>query len=123
MLFVSIAAGPALDGHDLAVQPFGHGVRHPVAAISQDVVKVSLFVTAILRIGSRRECAAQANPFLKNRPPGPTLLGIVPQGAQALFDGPSPAHLEIQLFEGLQGGAMLIREILLTLEPEIFGAF
>jgi hypothetical protein len=29
MLFVSIATGPALDGHDLAVQPFGHGVRHP----------------------------------------------------------------------------------------------
>jgi len=46
-------------------------------------------------------------PFLKD-PPGPTLLGIVPQGAQALFDGPSPAHLKIQLFKGIQGGAMLI---------------
>jgi hypothetical protein len=43
MLFVSIATGPALDGHDLAVQRFGNGVRHPVAAISQDVVKVSLY--------------------------------------------------------------------------------
>jgi len=43
MLVVSIATGPALDGHDLAVQPFGHGVRHPVAAISQDVIKVSLY--------------------------------------------------------------------------------
>ncbi len=43
MLFVSIATGPAPAGHDLAVQPFGHGVRHPVAAISQDVAKVSLY--------------------------------------------------------------------------------
>ena len=67
MLPVPVAASFPLDGHDLAVQPFGHGVRHPVAAISQDVVKVSLFVMATLRIGSRRECAAQANPFLKNR--------------------------------------------------------
>ena len=57
-------------------------------------------------------------PFLQE-PPGPTLLGIVPQGAQALFDGPSPAHLEIQLFERLQGGAMLVREVLLTVEPEL----
>jgi hypothetical protein len=39
MLFVSIATGPAFDGHDLTVQPFGHGVRHPAAAISQDVIK------------------------------------------------------------------------------------
>jgi hypothetical protein len=61
-------------------------------------------------------------PLLKE-PPGPTLLGIVLQGAQALFDGPSLAHFEIQLFEGFQSGAMLIREILLTVEPEIFGAF
>ena len=43
MLFVYRATGPALDGHDLAVQPFGHGFGHPVAAISLDVVRVSLY--------------------------------------------------------------------------------
>jgi hypothetical protein len=35
----------------------------------------------------------------------------------------SPTYLEIQVFAGLQAGAMLIREILLPVEPEIFGAF
>ncbi len=42
MLFAPIAAGPAFDGHDFAIQPFSHGVGHPVAAIGQNVVEVSL---------------------------------------------------------------------------------
>jgi len=39
---VPVAAGPALDGHDFAVEPFGNAVCDPVAAEGQDVLKIPL---------------------------------------------------------------------------------
>src|SRR2546428_11616025 len=39
VLLVSVATGPPLDGHDLAVQPFGHAVGDRVAAVGQDVLE------------------------------------------------------------------------------------
>lgn len=42
MVPVPVASGLALDGHDLAVQPFGHAVCDPVATEGQDVLHVPL---------------------------------------------------------------------------------
>ena len=40
MVPVPVAAGLSLDGHDLAVQPFGPAVGDPVTAEGQDVFQV-----------------------------------------------------------------------------------
>ena len=42
MILVSIPTGPTLDGHDFAVQAFGHGVGYPVTTVGDDIIQVRL---------------------------------------------------------------------------------
>ena len=48
MISVPVAAGLALDGHDLAVLPFSHAVCDPVATEGQNVLQVPLNQTSNL---------------------------------------------------------------------------
>lgn len=40
MILIPIAASPALDGLDFAVDSFGDGIGQPMLAVSQDIIQM-----------------------------------------------------------------------------------
>ena len=70
-----------------------------MAAVSKDIVNMIAEHFGNLANRLQATMSGPGKPLLEEAP-GPTFVGILPQRTQTLFDGPSPAHLEIQLFQG-----------------------
>src|SRR6058998_3156116 len=113
VLLVSVAAGPSLDGHDLAVQAFGHAVGDRVSAVGQDVLEAVPEHVGHLAHGRQAAVGGPPEPVLKEAP-GPAGAAIRPQAPQALLDGPGPADLEAQGLERLEGRTPPLGHVLLS---------
>src|SRR5439155_8584807 len=95
---VAETAGVPLDGHDLAVEPFGDPLRDPVLAVRDDVVNV---VAEHLRHAPHGLEARASRPSVPavEEVSGPPGTPVLPQVTQRLRDRPGASDFQVQLLQ------------------------
>ena len=96
MFSVSKATGILLDRLDLAIDPFGKGIRYAMLEASQNIAKTSF--QGLRRLNHRPEPAVSSPeiPALKIFL-GILRIAVAPKPSQRLFDRPGPGCFQLRL--------------------------
>ncbi len=111
-----------LEPLDLGIESLTDSVGDPMIAIVQDPTQVVLQRARYHDYRLQPRMRGPKMPF----PPetsGPTFPPVGPQVAQALFDRPSPARLQVQGFQTSEHLPVTLRQVLLREQPKILRAF
>ena len=119
---VSKSIRPLLDGLNLGVQSFTHGIGDRMCDVRQNIVQMALDQMSGVFHGFKTtpNCPPEPAP-----PEGSGLLqrGRMPQGTEFLFHRPRPSHFQIHGPEGLKTLSLGFGHIVFRIQPQVFGSF
>ena len=118
VVWVPIAIGPSLDGHDLAVEAFGYRIGDRMVTVRDHVVELSCQHP---RDGLDRLQPAANGPCVPaiEESPRPAFGLVGSEVPQILFDGPGPGRLQVGPAKLTQFRTPLWRHVLFGGDPEV----
>jgi len=118
---VAETAGGLLDPLDDGVDTLEPGVGEVMAQVGQQVRQVTLDELGDRRHGREPAMGGAPEPTGEERG-GHAGVAVLPEGAEALLEGPGPADLEVLPLQGAERGPLRLAQILGPAQPQVLGA-